>query len=208
MYLIEILHQTTTNREPPPRSSWLYLIEILHQTTTCNTLSFSLHCCILSKFYIKPQHPWWRQFRRFGCILSKFYIKPQHVGCTTRSNRVVSYRNSTSNHNIHPGLAVPVHVVSYRNSTSNHNQELITEEMAAVVSYRNSTSNHNSISNASSLNVLYLIEILHQTTTIHDRGKRNIRCILSKFYIKPQHSFVCVPPSAVVSYRNSTSNHN
>lgn len=34
----------------------LYLIEILHQTTThCKCIQFTL-CCILSKFYIKPQH--------------------------------------------------------------------------------------------------------------------------------------------------------
>ena len=34
---------------------WLYLIEILHQTTT---VAFSITlptCCILLKFYIKPQ---------------------------------------------------------------------------------------------------------------------------------------------------------
>ena len=58
----------------------LYLIEILHQTTThCKCIQFTL-CCILSKFYIKPQlaiHPAADLF-------------------------VVSYRNSTSNHNLDP----------------------------------------------------------------------------------------------------------
>ena len=56
----------------------LYLIEILHQTTThCKCIQFTL-CCILSKFYIKPQHPS-KVFARYqSCILSKFYIKPQH----------------------------------------------------------------------------------------------------------------------------------
>ena len=55
----------------------LYLIEILHQTTThCKCIQFTL-CCILSKFYIKPQHPS-KVFARYqSCILSKFYIKPQ-----------------------------------------------------------------------------------------------------------------------------------
>ena len=55
LYLIEILHQTTT---PVPRTlvaRLLYLIEILHQTTT-QTLPVIWHIgCILSKFYIKPQ---------------------------------------------------------------------------------------------------------------------------------------------------------
>ena len=57
----------------------LYLIEILHQTTThCKCIQFTL-CCILSKFYIKPQHPS-KVFARYqSCILSKFYIKPQHL---------------------------------------------------------------------------------------------------------------------------------
>ena len=55
----------------------LYLIEILHQTTThCKCIQFTL-CCILSKFYIKPHHPS-KVFARYqSCILSKFYIKPQ-----------------------------------------------------------------------------------------------------------------------------------
>ena len=34
LYLIEILHQTTTNPKEQERSVLLYLIEILHQTTT------------------------------------------------------------------------------------------------------------------------------------------------------------------------------
>ena len=77
-----------------------------------------------------------------GCILSKFYIKPQHRLAPWRLHYVVSYRNSTSNHN---GKSTALKYFS-----------------------------------------LYLIEILHQTTT--DRaGLRPRRCcILSKFYIKPQ----------------------
>ena len=55
LYLIEILHQTTTVlcpfRELPP----LYLIEILHQTTTFTLIVSLSYRCILSKFYIKPQ---------------------------------------------------------------------------------------------------------------------------------------------------------
>ena len=56
----------------------LYLIEILHQTTTVREIKFAYSGCILLKFYIKPQ-----QFRKahrefLRCILLKFYIKPQH----------------------------------------------------------------------------------------------------------------------------------
>ena len=35
LYLIEILHQTTTARVALDEAITLYLIEILHQTTTC-----------------------------------------------------------------------------------------------------------------------------------------------------------------------------
>ncbi len=38
----------------------------------------SMKSCILSKFYIKPQHEAAQLDQRRGCILSKFYIKPQH----------------------------------------------------------------------------------------------------------------------------------
>ena len=79
-----------------------------------------------------------------------------------------------------------IRVVSYRNSTSNHNGIIRGGMSRAVVSYRNSTSNHNFLFNDFCAIALYLIEILHQTTT---RGWLTLwigRCILSKFYIKPQ----------------------
>ena len=56
LYLIEILHQTTT-LAMSFRNTWaLYLIEILHQTTTSSEAKDILASCILLKFYIKPQH--------------------------------------------------------------------------------------------------------------------------------------------------------
>ena len=142
LYLIEILHQTTTCSKllrlfagcilskfyikPQPNADtllayWLYLIEILHQTTTLTACH--LHClgCILSKFYIKPQPPSRQALLRFRCILSKFYIKPQPSRNRISSTPVVSYRNSTSNHNMNARRQWRFQVVSYRNSTSNHN---------------------------------------------------------------------------------------
>ena len=55
----------------------LYLIEILHQTTTVGTREMPFCSCILLKFYIKPQR--WQPLlvSMVGCILLKFYIKPQ-----------------------------------------------------------------------------------------------------------------------------------
>ena len=165
----------------------LYLIEILHQTTTMSLKDFHDKSCILSKFYIKPQQSTkairiWR-----SCILSKFYIKPQQKSGWYFTPRVVSYRNSTSNHNYHLFRISRCSVVSYRNSTSNHNRVASATTRRIVVSYRNSTSNHNtydidlttkivvsyrnSTSNHNRIRELppcfslYLIEILHQTTT-------------------------------------------
>ena len=143
LYLIEILHQTTTVFLALEIPDALYLIEILHQTTTVVDPSVVALCCILSKFYIKPQLRRWRKRYDVGCILSKFYIKPQHQPLASDIPRVVSYRNSTSNHN---------------NNFDN-------AQYSMVVSYRNSTSNHNLHITRSIFDTLYLIEILHQTTT-------------------------------------------
>ena len=120
--------------------------------------------CILSKFYIKPQLRLERELARCSCILSKFYIKPQLACCQYYFRWVVSYRNSTSNHNA---------------GTSTPNSAL-----------------------------LYLIEILHQTTTSSPLRRTTSCCILSKFYIKPQRITTWSDKRIVVSYRNSTSNHN
>ena len=214
LYLIEILHQTTTIACTMKFGRLLYLIEILHQTTThrgrdaarrrcilskfyikpqqCSYCLVSFEGCILSKFYIKPQHCLVIYFVCAGCILSKFYIKPQRQGSRLRPQRscilskfyikpqlrlerelarcVVSYRNSTSNHNTGGGNARGCTVVSYRNSTSNHNLLLGRCRRSCVVSYRNSTSNHNGLQHVCIRVQLYLIEILHQTTTTAARS--------------------------------------
>ena len=120
----------------------LYLIEILHQTTTSSAVSMTGVSCILSKFYIKPQ--------LLFCFRIYFFV------------------------------------VSYRNSTSNHNKLTLIISVEEVVSYRNSTSNHNISPPIIFPTELYLIEILHQTTTMSFTIPFALRCILSKFYIKPQ----------------------
>ena len=143
LYLIEILHQTTTVIFLVICLVLLYLIEILHQTTTKVQRIYKTLCCILSKFYIKPQHFDFSKRINYSCILSKFYIKPQRWGWLSCGCSVVSYRNSTSNHNDVRSNPLAVPVVSYRNSTSNHNSRAASTISAG----------------------LYLIEILHQTTT-------------------------------------------
>ena len=165
LYLIEILHQTTTVAIVIGLKRLLYLIEILHQTTTCIRCELTLLSCILSKFYIKPQLR--RQRSDFCCVVSYRNSTSNHnkLPIIMIIDGVVSYRNSTSNHNCTRSAVGLRIVVSYRNSTSNHNSRYSDWLETFVVSYRNSTSNHNPKCLVFSLSVLYLIEILHQTTT-------------------------------------------
>ena len=186
----------------------LYLIEILHQTTTSRCTSTLRSCCILSKFYIKPQLGYHHSQFRSCCILSKFYIKPQpkYTEHWAFHSCILSkfYIKPQQRANVMRNLRV----VSYRNSTSNHNSVIINLFSTPVVSYRNSTSNHNNGCVFSCDGLLYLIEILHQTTTVTATAPDVRRCILSKFYIKPQLPVALLRYVVVVSYRNSTSNHN
>ena len=186
--------------------------------------------CILSKFYIKPQHRHDHSQFRSCCILSKFYIKPQQGSFLLRQTRVVSYRNSTSNHNWKSFIVCSLVVVSYRNSTSNHNNPRYLPNRKKLylieILHQTTTDKHVGCDHARlylieilhqttttsiawlKLELLYLIEILHQTTTRRIKIRGPLRCILSKFYIKPQRSRRAPTRRSVVSYRNSTSNHN
>ena len=120
--------------------------------------------CILLKFYIKPQHSDTYVFGYSRCILSKFYIKPQQIIGALIIQIVVSYRNSTSNHNesLESLNGIGLYLIEILHQTTTFCAQLLFREK------------------------LYLIEILHQTTT----RRRLLRwlwcCILSKFYIKPQ----------------------
>ena len=144
-HVVSYRNSTSNHNRSRPETAQpaLYLIEILHQTTTAPPEERDSISCILSKFYIKPQLVDDKECRRNRCILSKFYIKPQRfpqmyktITCCILSKfyikpqhgqfpvcvaLVVSYRNSTSNHNRQPQNTDPEGVVSYRNSTSNHN---------------------------------------------------------------------------------------
>ena len=143
LYLIEILHQTTTRVVTRPLGGRLYLIEILHQTTTLE-----------QRRSVAPR-----------CILSKFYIKPQLRAHYQKNREVVSYRNSTSNHNKLPIIMIIDGVVSYRNSTSNHNRSAFAPALKPLylieILHQTTTSSAVSMTGVR----LYLIEILHQTTT-------------------------------------------
>ena len=143
----------------------LYLIEILHQTTTRFCILFPVYRCILSKFYIKPQLARVASYSAIRCILSKFYIKPQPAaGIDSRVEGCI-----LSKFYIKPQLTFALFfqfiVVSYRNSTSNHNDCLYNVIRSALylIEILHQTTTARPPQNRPLL--LYLIEILHQTTT-------------------------------------------
>ena len=186
LYLIEILHQTTTAGIAQPATFELYLIEILHQTTTKRSRTRDRSRCILSKFYIKPQRLCRCSSWPSGCILSKFYIKPQRG--LRRNEGVV--RCILSKFYIKPQqqkqMALQQRCCILSKFYIKPQQSPDECQTLGVVSYRNSTSNHNFVKVCSLPLKLYLIEILHQTTTPQFLVFLRFCCILSKFYIKPQ----------------------
>ena len=148
----------------------LFLISILHQTTTLKVNLSSCHSCFLFRFYIKPQLLWCHPFG-FG-VVSYFDSTSNHNCSQVKSCicSVVSYFDSTSNHNSSAGGSSAGSVVSYFDSTSNHNYRAAVILYALVVSYFDSTSNHN-------------WRLFQYCTTSG--------CFLFRFYIKPQRSVVC-----------------
>ena len=186
LYLIEILHQTTTCPCWHFRDYQLYLIEILHQTTTRLE----------------------RELARCSCILSKFYIKPQHEPLTRDIPGVVSYRNSTSNHNTLPAsyVASLLYLIEILHQTTTQQAIFITIT-SCILSKFYIKPQHKQRQNLGRfgciLSKFYIKPQLGRGDPIEANG-----CILSKFYIKPQLFSYAWPGSSVVSYRNSTSNHN
>ena len=145
-------------------------------------------CCILSKFYIKPQPRGLHEFPCRRCILSKFYIKPQLRRLQPVCLIVVSYRNSTSNHNEKPIMFTikRLYLIEILHQTTTHSVASFFAAALYLIEILHQTTTRSM--RASSGVWLYLIEILHQTTTPSVFVIPIVSCILSKFYIKPQLS--------------------
>ena len=99
LYHIWILHQTTTHNLFKLLRTLLYHIWILHQTTTFLLLYF----CLFMLYHIWILHQTTTTVLRYPnyicCIIFGFYIKPQHIENAAKISNVVSYLDSTSNHN-------------------------------------------------------------------------------------------------------------
>ncbi len=79
--VVSYLYSTSDHNIRPIQrpAAVLYLISILHQTTTQRQLSSFSTGCILSLFYIRPQRRWRKGLLYVRCILSLFYIRPQRA---------------------------------------------------------------------------------------------------------------------------------
>ena len=123
---------------------------------------------------------------RDNCLISSFYIKPQLPRGSASWLSIVLYRLSTSNHNC-LGAQLRGYLLSY--IVFLHQTTTTSEfgDCTVVLSY---------------------IVFLHQTTTGSCPQAAASHCLISSFYIKPQH--VCKPlyKMDIVLYRLSTSNHN
>ena len=103
LFLIPILHQTTTRMQGLWYRNTLFLIPILHQTTTRGARSALVKGCSSFQFYIKPQLIKLFIFTINRCSSFQFYIKPQHIEMIIDQTYVVPHSNSTSNHNLAHG---------------------------------------------------------------------------------------------------------
>ena len=143
-----------------------------------------------------------------GCSSFQFYIKPQPITASSLFIPVVPHSNSTSNHNFHLQFRGKLFVVPHSNSTSNHNVLRRFRSFLLVVPHSNSTSNHNMVARLWKLTALFLIPILHQTTTFFMKSRSSVSCSSFQFYIKPQPFPGSRLVALVVPHSNSTSNHN
>ena len=143
--------------------------------------------CFSFQFYIKPQQTAFSVRFQHGCFSFQFYIKPQHHRrCRCSAEGCFSFQFYIKPQHLARGSSIRI-VVSHSNSTSNHNIWAVRETMCLVVSHSNSTSNHNGHANEYIFAVLFLIPILHQTTTLFRSYRPHLGCFSFQFYIKPQH---------------------
>ena len=121
--------------------------------------------CFSFQFYIKPQQTAFSVRFQHGCFSFQFYIKPQHHRrCRCSAEGCFSFQFYIKPQHLARGSSIRI-VVSHSNSTSNHNRWAPVVYKSCVVSHSNSTSNHNNILPLKTSNALFLIPILHQTTT-------------------------------------------
>ena len=125
----------------------------------------SENCCFLFQFYIKPQLNERISAVKERCFLFQFYIKPQRESSCRRQHYVVSYFNSTSNHNDRSRLLhiKELFLISILHQTTTGNAQVYGNAWLFLISILHQTTT--CVSSSRAILKLFLISILHQTTT-------------------------------------------
>ena len=178
LYLIEILHQTTTFDRNIGFSKELYLIEILHQTTTF-LLSFVIG---IPLYLIEILHQTTTTRPEWSAGTGLYLIEILHQTTTVAeageqdsSLYLIEILHQTTTIVCYIPSAFCCILSKFYIKPQLHRA---TSGGQDVVSYRNSTSNHNLVGSVLIFVVLYLIEILHQTTTRCRPGLHHLQLYL------------------------------
>ena len=148
---------------------------------------FIVTCCVISYFYIKPQHLLGGLVNQICCVISYFYIKPQPdlTKAKAISSCVISYFYIKPQQEIYQAEINGSCVISYFYIKPQLRDSLDFWHLGCVISYFYIKPQQMSINN-----IVYS------------------GCVISYFYIKPQlfrNNIFCI---SVVLYLTSTSNHN
>ena len=142
-------------------------IVFLHQTTTVPWCVACVSHCLISSFYIKPQHDVHGRVGEGYCLISSFYIKPQRSRCSLSSSGYCLI----SSFYIKPQLIRQGHrmclhclISSFYIKPQPRTADRLSQ---AIVLYRLSTSNHNFRAVKTFNDELSYIVFLHQTTTAY-----------------------------------------
>ena len=164
----------------------LYLIEFLHQTTTCLCYLYLIPKLYLIEFLHQTTTLYSTIYATCGCILLNFYIKPQQVNSPFASNVGCILLNFYIKPQLSDNYIIIGGVVSYWISTSNHNHTVRASRWTVLYLIEFLHQTTTILKYAKFQPQLYLIEFLHQTTTWKSSNRLSNRCILLNFYIKPQ----------------------
>ena len=142
--------------------------------------------CFSFQFYIKPQLAITILALACRCFSFQFYIKPQQTAFSVRfQHGCFSFQFYIKPQ--HPKGDIRLHkVVSHSNSTSNHNTKCVYEAFCPlflIPILHQTTTLHGELLPAAEL---FLIPILHQTTTALFTSCCVTGCFSFQFYIKPQ----------------------
>ena len=180
---------TSNHNEFSCFSIWYNVVSYWISTSNHNRSALVVTTALVVSYWISTSNHNLTQERFFPavcCILLNFYIKPQPL-------HVASYFIFSCillNFYIKPQLFRQIIqsdlVVSYWISTSNHNLGLAGSALIGLYLIEFLHQTTTVCIPCVYVFQLYLIEFLHQTTTLGAGGSRYSGCILLNFYIKPQ----------------------